>query len=74
MNGVRKCERYIYVYMASLVAQSIKNAPAMQKMQIQYLDQENPLEKGVPTHSGILAWRISWTEAIVPGVAESDMT
>ena len=40
------------------MAQSIKNSPAMQKMQIQYLDQENPLEKGVPTHSGILARKV----------------
>ena len=50
------------IYMASLVAQSIKNSPAMQKMQIQHLDREDLREKGMATHSGLLAWRISWTE------------
>ena len=40
----------------------VKNLPAMQKTQIPYLDQEDPLEKGMATHSSVLAWRISWTE------------
>ena len=43
----------------------IKNLPAMQETQetwVQSLSQENPLEKGMATHSGILAWRIPWTE------------
>ena len=43
---------------ASLVAQTIKNLPAMQDTQIQSLGQEDPLEKGMATHSSILAWRI----------------
>ena len=43
---------------ASLVAQTIKNLPAMQDTQIQSLGQEDPLEKGIATHSSILAWRI----------------
>jgi len=47
---------------ASLVAQTIKKLPAMQDILIQSLDQEDPLEKGMATHSSILAWRIPWTE------------
>ena len=45
-------------YCSSLVAQMVKNLPAMQETQIQFLGQEEPLEKGVATHSSILAWRI----------------
>ena len=40
---------------ASLVAQMVKNLPAMQEIQFQYLDWEDPLEKGIATHSSILA-------------------
>ena len=40
----------------------VKNLPAMQETQVQYLGQEDPLEKGMATHSRILAWRIPWTE------------
>ena len=47
---------------ASLVAQMIKNAPAMQESWIQSLGQENPLKKGMDTHFNFLAWRIPWTE------------
>ena len=36
----------------------VKNLPAMQETQVQSLDQEDPLEKGMATHSGVLAWRI----------------
>ena len=43
---------------ASLVAQSGKNPPAMQETQVRSLGQEDPLEKGMATHSSILAWRI----------------
>ena len=46
----------------SLVAQMVKNLPAKQETQVQSLGQEDPLEKGMATHSSILAWRISWTE------------
>ena len=42
----------------------IKNLPAMQENQVLSLGQEDPLEKGVATHSGILAWRIPWTEEL----------
>ena len=47
---------------ASLVAQMVKNPPAVQETQVQSLGREGPLEKGMPTHSSILAWRIPWTE------------
>ena len=40
----------------------IKNLPIMRENQVQSLGQEDPLEKGVATHSRILAWRIPWTE------------
>ena len=46
------------------MAQQIKNLPAMQKTQIQSLSQEDTLEKGMGTHSSILAWRIPWTEEL----------
>ena len=64
---------------ASLVAQIVKNLPAVQETWVQFLGQEDPLEKGMATHSSILTWRIPWTEeaggAIVHGVVkESDTT
>ena len=40
----------------------VKNLPAMQEMQVQSLGWEDPLEKGMATHSSMLAWRIPWTE------------
>ena len=40
----------------------VKNLPAMQETQVQFLGQEDPLENEMATHSSILAWRISWTE------------
>ena len=47
---------------ASLVGQSVRNLPAMQETQVRPLDQEDPLENGMVTHSSILAWRIPWTK------------
>ena len=47
---------------ASLVAQTAKNMPAMQETWVQCLGSEEALEKGMATHSSILAWRIPWTE------------
>ena len=46
----------------SLVAQLVKNLPAVQETQTQSLDWEGPLEKEMATHSNILAWEIPWTE------------
>ena len=42
----------------SLMAQRVKNLPAMQETQVQFLGQEDPLEKGMAAHSSILTWRI----------------
>ena len=47
---------------ASLVAQTVKNLPEVQKIWVRSLGREEPLEKGIATHSSILAWRIPWTE------------
>ena len=46
----------------SLVAQTVKNLPAMRETWVQSLGWEDPLEKGTATQPSILAWRIPWTE------------
>ena len=46
---------------ASLMTQTVKNLPAMQETQVRFLSQEDPLEKGMATHSSIFAWRNPWT-------------
>ena len=45
-----------------VMAQTVKNLPAMQEIWVLSLGRENPLTKGRATHSSILAWRIPWTE------------
>ena len=45
-----------------MVAQTVKDLPAMQETRIQSLGGEDPLEKRMATHSSILAWKIPWTE------------
>ena len=47
----------------------VKNLPTMQEIQVQSLGWEDPLEKGMATHSSILVWRISWIEE--PGELQS---
>ena len=47
----------------------VKNVPAIQETQVQFLGQEDPLEKEMATHSSILAWEIPWTEK--PGGLQS---
>ena len=47
----------------------VKNPPAVQEMWVSSLGEEDPLEKGMATHSSILAWRIPWTEE--PGGLQS---
>ena len=54
--------RHLHTVGATLMAQTIKNVPAMQETWVQPLGQEDPLEKGMATHSSILAWRMLWTE------------
>ena len=48
--------------MAFLVAQMVKNLPALWEIWVSFLGQEDPLKKGMATDSSILAWRIPWTE------------
>ena len=48
-----------------MVAQMVKNLPAMQEAWLQSVGQEDPLKKGIAIHSSILAWRIPWTEDLV---------
>ena len=48
----------------SLVAQTLKNLPVVQETWVQSLGREDPLEKGMATHSSILAWRSPWTEEL----------
>ena len=63
---------------ASLVAQLVKNLPAMQETPVRFLDLEDPLEESMATHSKILAWRIHLERSLMgyslPHVAESDTT
>ena len=54
---------------ASLVAQMVKSLPAMQETWVRSLIWEDPLEKGMATHSSILAWEIPWREK--PGGLQS---
>ena len=54
---------------ASLLAQMVKNLPAVQETRVWFLGWWDPLEKGMTTHSSVLAWEISWTE--VPGELQS---
>ena len=54
---------------ASLVAQLVNILPAMQETWVLFLGQEDPLEKGMATHSSILAWEVPWTEE--PGELQS---
>ena len=68
-----------WVLLMKLVAQMVKNLHAMQETLVQSLGQQDPLEKGMATHSSILAWRISWTRgawwaAVYRGHSKSDMT
>ena len=54
---------------ASLVAQMVKNLPAMQETWVLSMGQEDPLEDKMATHSSVFAWRIPWTEE--PGGLQS---
>ena len=69
---------HIYITRASLVAQLVKNLPAIQETWVRSLGWQDPLEEGMATHSRILAWRIpmdrgAWW-ATAHGIAESDTT
>ena len=60
---------YLPLPFPPLVAQMVKNPPAMRETQVWLLGREDPLEKDMATHSSILAWRIPWTEE--PGGLQS---
>ena len=70
--------KYIKQILTDVVAQMVKNLPKMQGTWIQFLDQEDTLEKGRTTHSSIIARGIPWTEEYggltVHGIAESNTT
>ena len=53
------------------MAQMVKNSPTVQETWVQSLGWEDPLEKEIATHSGILAWKIPWTEEPVYGGLQS---
>ena len=59
MNNI---DQNLFGAIEHLVAQMVKNLPAMWETQVQSLGQEDPLEKGIATHCSILAWRIPWIE------------
>ena len=54
---------------ASLVAKTIKNSPALQEIRVRSLGREDPMEKGMASHSSILPWKIPWTQK--PGRPQS---
>ena len=58
-----------FLLWASLVVQTVKNLPAVWKTRVQSLGREDPLQKGMATHSSILAWKIPCTEE--PGQLQS---
>ena len=53
---------YLKINKINLVAQLVKNLPAVQETQVSFLGWEDPLEKEMAMHSSIPAWRIPWTE------------
>ena len=68
-EGPLSCKQQKLTLVASLVAQLVKNPPAMQGTWVQSLGQEDPLEEGIATHSSIQAWSVPWTEE--PGGLQS---
>ena len=62
-------ELYLIQRRTSLVVQMVKNLPTMKETWVRFLGQEVPLEKGMATHSSILAWKIPWPEE--PGGLQS---
>ena len=60
--STREVPRVNFLHWTSLVAQMVKNLPAMQKTWVRSLGPDDPLEKEMATHSSVLAWRIPWRE------------
>ena len=69
VHGVTRSRTRLNTFFLSFVAKLVKNLPAMQKTQVQYLGWEDPLEMEIVTQSSILAWRIPLTEE--PGRVQS---
>ena len=63
----------LWLVLLKAMAQVVKNLPAMQETWVQSLGGEDPLEKGMVTHSSVLAWRTPWTEE-PGGPKDLDMT
>ena len=53
---------FLTAFIASLMAQTVKHLPAMRETWVQFLSQEDPLEKEMATHSSTLAWKIPWMD------------
>ena len=53
-----------HIFFFTMLAQMVKNLPAVQETQVQSLGQEDPLQKGMATHSSILAWKTPWTREL----------
>ena len=62
VSSVQQSESVTHISRTSLGAQMVKNLSAMQETEVQSLGQEDTLQKGMATHSSILAWKIPWTE------------
>ena len=69
MNIFRLSSKGRASFRASLIAQSVKNLPAVQETQVRSLGWEDPLEKEMAIHSSIRAWKMSWTDE--PGGLQS---
>ena len=70
VSAIQQPKSDLIIHMSpSLVAQLVKNVPAVQETQVQSLGWEDPLEKEMAPQSSILAWRIPWTEE--PGGLQS---
>ena len=69
----REATLWGFTYLLGL-SKMVKNLPPMQETSVQSLDQEDPLEKGMATHSSILAWRVLWTEETGRGRRELNTT
>ena len=62
LTATTHCSPEILIHWASLVAQMVKNLPAMQETRVRSLGWEDSLEKGLAIYSSTLTWRIPWTE------------
>ena len=69
VSRVEEAETALGTLPSTFVAQPVKNVPEMRETWVRALDQEDPLEKGMATHSSILTWRIPWAEE--PGGLQS---